>query len=86
MISLIVYSKPDCPYCEKFVAVMEHQELTFVEYKLGSQFSEKEFYQEFGEGATFPQVVLDGYGDRLHLGGCQDSINYLQKEKICCTI
>ena len=86
MISLIVYSKPDCPYCEKFIAVMENQELTFVEYKLGSQFSEQEFYNEFGEGATFPQVVLDGYGDRLHLGGCQDSINYLQKEKICCTI
>ena len=82
MISLIVYSKPDCPYCEKFVAVMEHQELTFVEYKLGSQFSEQEFYNEFGEGATFPQVVLNGE----NLGGCQDSIRYMQEQDICCNV
>ena len=78
MISLIVYSKPDCPYCEKFIAVMEHQELTFVEYKLGSQFSEKEFYQEFGEGATFPQVQIDN----IPIGGCKETLQYLQKKKL----
>ena len=37
--------------------------------------TERVFYNEFGDGTTFPQVVLDG----KKLGGCVDSIRYLQK-------
>ena len=36
------------------------------------------FYNEFGDGTTFPQVVLDG----KKLGGCVDSIRYLQEKAI----
>ena len=75
-----IYSKPGCPYCEKFVAIVEHEELQHVVYELDRDFTKEEFYSEFGEGATFPQIVL---GD-LHLGGCQDSIRYMQEKEICC--
>ena len=30
--------------------------------------------------STFPQIVL---GD-IHLGGCQESIRYMQEKEICC--
>ena len=36
------------------------------------------FYGEFGEGTTFPQIVLNG----KKLGGCSDSIRYLQEKAI----
>jgi glutaredoxin len=49
-------------------------------YELDRDFTTEEFYAEFGESATFPQIIL---GD-LHLGGCQDSIRYMQEKEICC--
>ena len=78
--AFIIYSKPGCPYCEKFKAIVEHEELKHVVYELGKDFTREEFYSEFGEGSTFPQVVL---GD-LRLGGCQESIRYMQENEICC--
>jgi glutaredoxin len=73
-----VYSKPGCPYCEKIIQVMDHIKADYVVYVLGSQFTREEFYSEFGEGSTFPQVVLD----EKNLGGCSDTIKYLQEQNI----
>ena len=77
---IAIYSRPGCFYCEKFIAIVELEELQHVVYKLGRDFSKEEFYEKFGEGSTFPQVTLDD----VHLGGCQESIKYLQTNNICC--
>ena len=55
-----VYSKDGCPYCSKVVQVLELSGLKHVVYKLGEHFDRKSFYGQFGEGSTFPQVVIDG--------------------------
>ena len=47
-----------------------------------NDYTKEEFYEKFGEGSTFPQLILDG----IHLGGCQESIKYMQEEKICCQV
>ena len=47
-------------------------------YNLGEHFDKKSFYEEFGEGSTFPQVVVDGQ----KLGGCIDSIKFLKEKKV----
>jgi glutaredoxin len=52
--------------------------LKYVEYKLGERFDKKSFYDEFGQGATFPQVVVDG----KKLGGCTDTVKYLQEKNL----
>ncbi|MFZ9249270.1 MAG: hypothetical protein ACO23D_05710 [Candidatus Nanopelagicales bacterium] len=57
---------------------MDHIKADYVVYVLGSQFTREEFYSEFGEGSTFPQVVLD----EKNLGGCSDTIKYLQEQNI----
>jgi len=74
-----VYSKDGCPYCSKIQMMLELAELQHVVYKLGDDFSRAEFYAEFGEGSTFPQVILN---DQHHLGGCSDTVKYLQENKI----
>ena len=76
-----IYSKPGCPYCEKFKSIVEYEQLQHVVYELGRDFKIEEFYSQFGENATFPQITLG----ELQLGGCQDSIRYMQEKKICCT-
>jgi len=52
--------------------------LMFTEYKLGEEFDKDQFYDEFGEGSTFPQVVMDGE----KLGGCTDTVKYLREQGI----
>ena len=55
-----VYSKDGCPYCSKVVEVLKLTGLKHVVYKLGEHFDRKSFYGQFGEGSTFPQVVVNG--------------------------
>ena len=73
-----VYSKEGCPYCDKIKQVLELTNLSYVVYNLGEHFDKKSFYDEFGEGSTFPQVIVDGQ----KLGGCIDSIKFLQEKKV----
>jgi glutaredoxin len=70
-----VYSKEECPYCFKIKKVLELCGKDFVVYTLGEDFTKEEFYDEFGKGSTFPQVVMDD----KHLGGCTDTIQYLKE-------
>jgi len=48
----------------------------YLEYTLGSDFSEREFRAEFGPTAEYPQVSI-GY---QHIGGLKDTLHYLQDE------
>ena len=73
-----VYSKDGCPYCSKVKQVLDLSGLKYVEYKLGERFDRKSFYDEFGQGATFPQVVVDG----KKLGGCTETVKYLQEKNL----
>ena len=73
-----VYSKKGCPYCEKIKKVLPLTKLKYVVYNLDDHFDKKSFYDEFGEGPTFPQVVVDGQ----KLGGCIASIKFLREKKV----
>ena len=71
-------SKDGCPYCEKIEEVMKLAKLSHVIYKLDEHFNKDGFYGQFGEGSTFPQVVLNGD----NLGGCTDTVKYLKERSI----
>ena len=73
-----VYSKDGCPYCVKVQQVLQLAELKHVIYKLDRDFDREGFYGQFGQGATFPQVVLDS----TNLGGCTDTVKYLKENKL----
>ena len=73
-----VYSKEGCPYCDKIKKVLTLTNLKYVVYNLDEHFDKKSFYEEFGQGSTFPQVVVDG----KKLGGCVDSIKFLKEKKV----
>ena len=73
-----VYSKDGCPYCTKVQQVLELAQLQHVVYKLNNDFTREEFYAEFGDGSTFPQVIVDD----KYIGGCSDTVQYLQEQKL----
>lgn len=80
--NFVVYSKDFCPYCIQIKQVLEHlslsREVDVKIYTLNSDFNKEQFYQEFGEGSTFPQVTLNG----TRLGGCSDTVKYLKENNI----
>jgi len=78
MQNFTIYSKDGCPYCEKIQEVMKIANLSHVIYKLDEHFTKDGFYGQFGEGSTFPQVVLNGD----NLGGCTDTVKYLKEKSI----
>ena len=60
---------------------MQVLELTgkrFVEYKLDRDFTREDFYEKFGQGSTFPQVLCDD----KKIGGCVDTIQFLKEQKV----
>ena len=48
---------------------------TYSEHVLDQQFTRTQFKQEFGAGATFPQVLINGQ----RIGGCTEAVKYLRE-------
>ena len=80
--SFTVYSKKGCPYCDKIKMVLGDLSIKkgypVICYELGTEFTREQFYAEFGEGSTFPQVVFD----KKNIGGCSDTVKYLQENNM----
>ncbi len=73
-----IYSRDGCPYCVKVQQVLQLAKLDHEVFKLGTDFTREEFYEQFGKGSTFPRVVL---GEEL-LGGCAETVKYLREQKL----
>ena len=79
-----IYSKDGCPYCTQVRQVLYLSKQDYTVLKLGTDYTKEEFYGKFGKGSTFPQVILtvEGLDDDTHLGGCTETVKYLQENKI----
>jgi len=73
-----VYTRDGCPYCTQIKQVLSGKGLLYAEYKLGVDFQREAFYNQFGQGSTFPQVVLNNE----NLGGCTDAVRYLREKNL----
>ena len=73
-----VYSKDGCPYCTRIKQILDLCQFKYQEYKLDEHFDRFAFYEEFGGGSTFPQVLLDN----KKLGGCTDTVKYLKEHNL----
>jgi len=77
-----IYSRDGCPYCNKIKEVMELTNSSHVVYNLGTDFNRENFYAEFGQGSTFPQIICDEHGERKKLGGCTETVEFLKENQI----
>ena len=78
MTNFAVHTKPGCPYCTKIKQVLEGKGFSYREYQLDKDFDRESFYGEFGEGSTFPQVLLNSE----KLGGCVDAVKYMRQKNL----
>tara|TARA_X000000368_G_scaffold97816_1_gene75259 strand:- start:340 stop:579 length:240 start_codon:yes stop_codon:yes gene_type:complete len=78
MNNFTVYTMDGCPYCEKVQELLREAGQKFVTYKIDKDFTPDSFFGEFGKGATFPQVVVDGN----KLGGAGETVKYLKENQL----
>lgn len=74
----VVYTKENCQWCDRVKQLFHAVEIDYLEYKYNKDFNKSQFYDEFGEGATFPQVSIGS----KHIGGCKETLQYLQQEEM----
>ena len=74
----VLWSRDNCQWCERVRQLFTATKIEYLEYKLDRDFSRAQFYEEFEEGATFPQVQLDN----KHIGGCKETLKYLQEKNM----
>ena len=72
-----IYTRSGCPYCTKIKEVYNSKGWGYAEYKLDVNFTRDQFKSEFGQGATFPQVILNGQ----KMGGCTETVKYLRENQ-----
>lgn len=56
----IIWSKYECPYCEKAKSLLKLRGIEFEERKIGDGWSKEELLEEVPTARSVPQVILDG--------------------------
>jgi glutaredoxin len=68
---IVIYSKDNCPFCEKAKALCEMKGYEYTTNKIGVDVQMDEFQELFPTARTVPQIVFKN-GDRdetVHIGG-----------------
>ena len=55
-----IWSKPQCPFCDKAENLCIQKDLEYKKYMLDVDFTRDEFMQKFPTARTFPQILVDG--------------------------
>lgn len=71
-----IYTKDNCQYCDRLVTVLDKRHIEYEKYQLDEDFTRDEFLTMFGNGATFPRVVIE---DKV-IGGLRETAEYLIKQ------
>ena len=63
---------------DRAIALMESLDHKFVVYHLGREFTEKQFEEEFGVGAEYPQIAIGVE----HIGGLKETLQHFQANDV----
>lgn len=68
MTEVTIYSKDQCPWCERAKSLLELHDVTYNEIKIGREITREEFIEQFPGVRTVPQIYV---GD-VRVGGFDD--------------
>ena len=72
--TIVIYSKPNCIYCDKSNALVKGLGLTYEEKMFGKDFkTPDELFEAVGKQVrTMPQIIIDD----KHIGGYNELVEY----------
>jgi glutaredoxin len=72
---ILIYGKPQCPFCEKAKALCETRELEYEYRTLDVDYTKEELLETFPGARTVPQIVVNGQ----KVGGYEQFTQYLEE-------
>ena len=73
--SVVVWSKYNCTYCDQAKAVLKQKGIAFEERKIGDGWTKEELLEAVPTARTLPQIFID---EKL-IGGYQDLVKYIEE-------
>ena len=74
MREIVVYSKPNCPYCVKAKRLLAQMELSFTERVVGVDATREQLLEDAPNARTVPQIIIDG----KVIGGYDQLASYIE--------
>jgi glutaredoxin len=74
--NIVLYTKPNCSFCEKAKLLLNVKNLPFSEQVLGSDFTKEFLLERYPDASTYPVVVIDGFD----IGGYNELLMKLNEE------
>ena len=71
-----IYSKTNCSFCDKAKQLLRMHGKTYLEYKLDEDFTREILLTKFPEAKSFPVIVIDGF----NIGGFEQLTKYITEE------
>lgn len=72
MSEILVYSKPDCPYCVKAKMLLRLRDTPYVESVVGKDILREDFVSLFPDVRSVPLIVIDG----VKIGGYDQLVEW----------
>ena len=73
---LIVWSKPDCPFCSRTKSILRAHNISFEEKMLDRDFTRNQILEMYPSAKSFPIVVIDGF----YIGGYNQLVEKLEEQ------
>jgi glutaredoxin len=71
-----IYSKDNCPYCNKAKQLLTTMNIPFSEQKLDRDFTREILLERYPNAKTYPVVVVDGF----HIGGYSQLVEKVNEQ------
>lgn len=80
MKDIVVYSKDDCPWCDKAKDLLDNYNFSYIEKAYNIDFNKDDMYTLVGPNKklTLPQIIING---KL-IGGYDDLVQYFEQHNI----
>jgi glutaredoxin 3 len=72
-----IYSKPNCHFCDKAIALAKLKKCNLTVYKLNVDYTMEDLFNKFPTAKTFPQIMVEGE----RLGGYLEFDLYVKVHK-----
>ena len=73
--SVIVWSKYHCPYCDQAKALLTDRKIPFEERKIGDGYTKEELLEAVPNARTVPQIIINGSS----IGGFTELRKYIDE-------
>ena len=74
MVNVVVWSKQNCPACEKAKRILKNMNVEFEERKIGESWSREQLLEAAPDARSVPQIFIS---NRL-IGGCDEFEKYIE--------